>query len=128
MPINTEVCNALVDYILHSRPTSDFKHIFLKLKNPITPLRSWSGSAIVKRNAANARIYWDSKDHKGMHSFRRSLANQLLESETPLELISEILGHSNTDSSKPYLATHHSKLRMCALTLEGIPLLRGELK
>jgi len=128
LPLNTEVCNALADYILYTRPSTELDYIFLKFKNPITPLKSWSGCSLVKRNAAKAGIYWDSSENKGMHSFRRSLANRLLESEIPLELISEILGHSSKDSSKPYLATHHSKLLMCALSLENIPLLRGELR
>jgi len=90
-------------------------------------MESWSGHAIVKRTAAKAGITWSTEAHKGFHSFRRSLGNWMLEAEIPLSTISEVLGHAKADSTKPYIMTHHSKLAMCALTLQGIETTRGEL-
>jgi integrase len=127
LPLNISVCNAIADYILNTRPNSDVPHIFLRTKRPYRKLESWSGYAIVKSNAAKAGITWPAEDHQGFHSFRRSLGSWMIESEIPLSTISEILGHAKVDSSKPYIMTHHSKLAMCALTLQGLETTRREL-
>ena len=127
LPLDISVCNAIADYILNARPECGSPHIFLRTRSPYRKLESWSGHAIVKSMAAKAGITWSAGDHKGFHSFRRSLGNWMLEAEIPLSTISEILGHAKTDSTKPYIMTHHSKLGMCALTLHGIETTRGEL-
>ena len=51
----------------------------------------------------------------------------MLEAEIPLETISEILGHTSSDSTKPYLTLQESHLGKCPLSLDGIPCLRKEL-
>jgi site-specific recombinase XerD len=43
----------------------------------------------------------------------------LLENDTPLSTISDILGHINTDSTSVYLKVSIKKLRECALNFEG---------
>lgn len=127
LPLDISVCNAIADYILNGRPDCDSPHIFLRTRRPYRKLESWSGYAIVKSTAAKAGITWSAEDQKGFHSFRRSLGNWMLEAEIPLSTISEILGHAKADSAKPYIMTHHSKLAMCALTLQGIETTRREL-
>ena len=51
----------------------------------------------------------------GLHSFRHSLASRLLEKDTPVNVISNILGHVNSDSVKSYLQIDVEKLRQCSL-------------
>jgi integrase len=127
LPLSVAVCNAIADYILSARPNSDVPHIFLRTRKPYRKLESWSGHAIVKSTAAKAGITWSAENHKGFHSFRRSIGSWMLEAEIPLSTISEVLGHAKADSSKPYIMTHHSKLAMCALTLQGLETTRREL-
>jgi integrase len=127
LPLDISVCNAIADYILNGRPVCDSPHIFLRDRRPYRKLESWSGHAIVKSTAAKAGITWSADEHKGFHSFRRSLGNWMLEAEIPLSTISEILGHAKSDSTKPYIMTHHSKLGMCPLTLHGIETTKEEL-
>lgn len=127
LPFGVAAGNAIADYILNGRPDSDSAYIFLRARTPHKKLESWSGHSIVKRAAKKAGVTWSVDEWKGFHSFRRSLGNWMLESEIPLSIISEILGHAKVDSSKPYIMTHHSKLQMCALTLHGIETARGEL-
>ncbi|MCC7571578.1 site-specific integrase [Candidatus Micrarchaeota archaeon] len=127
LPVEISVCNAIADYILHGRPQSDSQYIFLRVRPPYSPLRSWSGHSIVRRNAIAAGIEWIPNKRKGMHSFRRGLGNWMLEAEIPLETISEVLGHKSSDSSKPYLALQESHLGKCPISLYGIPCLRKEL-
>jgi site-specific recombinase XerD len=52
---------------------------------------------------------------QGMHSLRHTLASVLLEQETPLPVISEILGHMSTMSTGVYLKIDLEGLRKCAL-------------
>jgi site-specific recombinase XerD len=50
-----------------------------------------------------------------MHSLRHTLATKLLAENTPLPIISDILGHANTDSTAVYLKVDINQLRRCAL-------------
>lgn len=129
LPIPMSVLNALAEYILYARPRSQEKSIiFLRARKPYVPMKTWSAFSIVHRNAAHAGITWPSDERKGFHSFRRTIANWMLEAEIPLETITEVLGQSNTDSTKPYIAVHRPGLAECALDLQSIPLRREELR
>jgi integrase len=59
-------------------------------------------------------------ERKGFHCLRHTLAARLLAAETPLPVISSILGHRNKESTKIYLSTDLAHLRACALSLNGI--------
>jgi integrase/recombinase XerD len=53
-----------------------------------------------------------------MHSLRHSLASLLLENDTPLSTISDILGHVDTNSTAVYLKVDIKKLKECPLDLK----------
>ena len=55
---------------------------------------------------------------RGMHSLRHTLASQLLEKDTPLATISDILGHVDTNSTAVYLKIGIQKLKECSLAFE----------
>ncbi len=57
---------------------------------------------------------------KGMHSLRHTLASRLLEENTPLSVISDILGHVSSDSTDVYLKVNVDMLRECALNPEEV--------
>lgn len=57
--------------------------------------------------------------HSGFHSLRHSAGSMLLEMETPLPVITNILGHSDSDVTAVYLKTDLEKLAACVLTPEG---------
>ena len=59
------------------------------------------------------------KKKTGMHSLRHTLAGMLLESDTPLPVISDILGHIDTESTAVYLKVDIKKLKQCPLNLKG---------
>jgi site-specific recombinase XerD len=54
-----------------------------------------------------------------MHSLRHTLASLLLENNTPLPVISNILGHLDVESSAVYLKVDITKLKECSLDLKG---------
>ncbi len=55
------------------------------------------------------------KKRRGMHSLRHTMASVLLEKETPLSIISDILGHADVESTAVYLKVGMQKLKECPL-------------
>lgn len=55
------------------------------------------------------------KKRRGMHSLRHTAASRMLEHGTPLVVISDILGHMDTDSTAVYLKVDVKKLKDCCL-------------
>lgn len=129
LPVPMSVLNALAEYILHARPEAqETSIIFLRTRKPYLPMKTWSAHSIVHRNAIRVGITWPAHERKGFHSFRRTIASWMLEAETPLEMITEVLGQRNTDSTGPYIAVHQPGLTECALDLQLIPMRREELR
>jgi len=129
LPLLAEVGNAIADYILYGRPPSELPYIFLR---SLAPHRKLAGRAscygISCKLMKAAGIRQTNNDRKGFHILRHSLAAKLLSKETPLPIISSILGHRDKDSTMIYLSTDLVHLRTCALGLFGIETAREELK
>lgn len=128
MPMEPEVGNAIADYILNGRPECECSYIFLTKNPPYRKLHNRSASSIVSRYIQKCGIDQETIPRRGFHSFRRSFGARMLQSEVPLEMLSELLGHSNIDSTKPYVAIDIEGLRTCAIGLSGIEMRVGELK
>ena len=62
-----------------------------------------------------AGIRRDKDRHSGFHSLRHCAGSMLLEMETPLPVITSIMGHSDTDVTGIYLKTDLKKLSECVL-------------
>ncbi len=128
LPLLFEAGEAIKNYILNGRPKSEFNNVFLRAHAPYTPLKSTSSlDAILeryKRAAGISRIPWDGK---AFHGVRRGLGRQLIIADVPVTTVMQILGHSNLNSTKPYIMLHTNELRECALDFSDIPLKRGEL-
>ena len=128
LPLLTDVGNALADYILNGRPSSRESYIFLRTQAPHQKLSARSGCYGVSCKMMKAAgIRQGPGDQKGFHCLRHSLAARLLIEETPLPIISSILGHRNKDSTRDYLSSDLLHLRACALDLTGIEVAKEEL-
>ena len=127
LPLENHVGNAIAEYILNARPDSQSTVIFLRTKAPYEPLGHGNCSVITKRYAQKAGVTWKPDEYKGFHSFRRSIGISMLAANVPLHTISEILGHSRSDSTKPYLSADLDNLKFCALPLDGFECAKGEL-
>lgn len=128
IPMEPEVGNALADYILNGRPECDCSFVFLSKDPPYRKLHNRSASSIACRYMQKCELDREKIPRRGFHSFRRSFGARLLQSEIPLEMLSEMLGHSSIDSSKPYVAVDEAGLRSCAIGLYGIEVKAGELQ
>jgi integrase len=122
LPLDSRAAIAVSDYILHGRPDSDCSNVFLTEEKPYRKLGDRSGAAnILNKYVRLSGIEKVSHDGKSFHAFRRNMGAWLLETSTPPEMISQILGHRSRDVLKRYLPLAPSKLRMCALGFEDVP-------
>jgi site-specific recombinase XerD len=115
LPLLPEVGLAIIDYLKYGRPIAESTVIFMRHTCPIAPLiRSTLHSIVTKYlRLAGIRIP-DGKKH-GPHALRHSLASVLLEENTPLPIIAEVLGHKTTETTSIYLKIDVNHLRLCAL-------------
>jgi integrase len=115
LPLLVEVGNAIIDYLKYGRPVSELPYIFIRAQQPYDRLEEPTLHSIVSFYLKRAGISnIDEKKH-GPHALRHSLAGFLLEKKTPLPVISEVLGHTNTESTKAYLRIDLESLRQCVL-------------
>jgi len=120
LPLLTEVGNAIIDYLKYGRPESALPYIFLCMGQPYGKLKEPTLHSIVTFYLKRAKIDNLDKKKHGPHALRHSLACSLLEQKTPLPVISEVLGHSNTESTKTYLRIDLNSLRQCSLEVPAL--------
>jgi integrase/recombinase XerD len=116
LPLTPEVGWAIIDYLKHGRPKIDSPYIFVKHMAPFGPFSEGDHlTQLIKSYMVLAHLP-TLKKRRGMHSLRHTAASYLLEKDTPLAVISDILGHMDTDSTAVYLKVDIKKLKECALT------------
>lgn len=120
LPVPDAVGWAVIDYIKNGRPhyyESDI--IFLKHMPPFEPIGDENHmQQQITRYMRKAGIDQRGKKHSGFHSLRHSAGSMLLEMETPLPVITDILGHSDSNITAVYLKTDLKKLAECVLSPE----------
>lgn len=118
LPLSTEIGAALIDYLRHGRPKSPFREVFLRHLAPPTPFAKGAPLYdLVQRYRRKAGL--PHRPRSGMSSLRHTLATRLLESNTPIETISSVLGHTSVETTHHYyLRVAPSSLRQAALDPE----------
>jgi integrase/recombinase XerD len=118
LPLPAEVGWAVIDYLKYGRPRIDSHYIFVRHMAPYGPFTEGDHlTQLITTYMTHAHLP-KLKKKRGMHSLRHTLACMLLENNTPLAIISDILGHADTDSTATYLKVDMKKLRECPLDFE----------
>ena len=117
LPLLNDVGWAIIDYIKNGRPQSEIENVFLTHKNPISSFSRNHGNfgAILQKYMKKADIPISKEKKNGVHSFRHTLASEMLKQSTPIETISSILGHVNSNATSVYLKIDIENLRECVL-------------
>ncbi|MBQ0064273.1 MAG: tyrosine-type recombinase/integrase [Firmicutes bacterium] len=120
LPVPDAVGWAVIDYIKNGRPSFyETDRIFVKHMPPFDPIGDANHmEQIIVKYMRKAGIDRRKRKHSGFHSLRHSAGSMLLEMETPLPVITNILGHSDPDITAVYLKTDLEKLAECILTPE----------
>lgn len=115
LPLTEEVKYALADYMKNSRPEVDDPHIFLRHRAPFQPYAAQNTfHQAVNKYMTLAGIKMNGRRH-GLHAMRHSTASHLLQNNIPYPVITGILGHENTSTTKLYLRIDIQQLRTVAL-------------
>jgi site-specific recombinase XerD len=114
LPLLPVVGNALLDYIQYGRPKSDEQYVFLLVISPFIPMRQQAIAGMINRRFCYAGFKSTNRRHGG-HALRHSLVKELLNNKQSLPVISEVLGHKNTSSTRHYIRIDTESLCQCAL-------------
>ncbi len=111
MPLTVKI--SLLDYLKNARP--NIKNEFIFIKDDGSLYASEYLSVVINRIVEKSGV--DIKNRKfGCHSFRHSLATNLLNKHIDINVISQILGHSKTDTTiDTYISYDKQKLIMLPL-------------
>ena len=114
LPLLSDVGEAIINYLKNARPKTDSDHVFIRMQPPYTGFNPGAVGALVHNHLVKAGIRLEGRK-SGSHALRHSLAKRLLEHEIPLPVISEILGHTSTETTMTYLRVDINELKKCAL-------------
>ena len=120
LPLLPDVGNAIVDYLKYGRPKSEESYVFLAERPPYGHFATSNVvTHVVRRAFIKARI--DIKGRRsGPHSLRHSLGFRMLKQSTILPVISEVLGHGSTESTKYYLRIDLQSMKQCMLDVPPV--------
>ncbi len=122
LPLRATYGNAIADYLLYERPSSNSTRLFLSTQAPFRPLSSHAGYRAILLNAfRNAGILKRGRIC-GTRFTRHHAASHMLKSGVPLYDISAALGHCNPNSVDVYLATDEHMMAQCCLP---VPFVEG---
>lgn len=122
LPLMRPVGEAILDYLRHARPPSQYREVFLRHCAPYSPFpRGSCLTSMVNRRLRSTGLPFTGKH--GTHAFRYARAVGLLRAAVPLKAISDVLGHSSSSSTDVYLKLATDDLRDVGLELpeEGAP-------
>jgi len=118
-PLLSSVGNAIIDYLKHGRPKSDAQEVIVSAEKGKhgTHLKPPTVHSIVSRYLRAADIpHWKEKRH-GAHALRHSLASNMLKKNISMPVISTVLGHQRTETTKIYMKVDTEKLSLCPLKM-----------
>ena len=89
-------------------------NVFIRAKYPLVKLDAGlSFNEVIKKALIKCNIPLDKYNKIGTHSFRHSLATELINEQVPVTIIASILGHNNDNSTKTYLEINKKSLALC---------------
>lgn len=104
LPLSKEIGMAIVSYLKNGRPQSSSDYVFVRHNAPYDSLDYHNNfNSELRRYMRRAGITIPTEKHTGVHTFRHSFATNMLKEETPLQDISQILGHSDINVTETYL-------------------------
>lgn len=118
LPLSQEIGAALVDYLRHDRPHSQSRIVFLKGCPPFDP---FSRAASIGEVARAAMRRADIAVHQGMgaHTFRRTVASEMVNRGATFKDVADVLGHRCLQSTGIYAKLDLDALHRVALPWAG---------
>ena len=113
VPLPENIKYLLIDYIKNNRTKSDTDFVFI---NPDSSLRYSETElyAIFNKYLKQSSVSVGNRKH-GPHALRHSLAAKLLDNNTPMSVITGILGHKDINTTSKYLSIDIEGFRKVSL-------------
>ena len=105
LPLPADVGEAMADYLLHARPTSTSRHLFVTMVAPFTGLATSSITAMVGRACTHAGV-----SRFGPHGMRHAVACELLARGASMEEIGQLLRHAQERTTAIYAKVDQARL------------------
>jgi site-specific recombinase XerD len=118
LPLPNDVGWALINYIRHGRPISDAPELFIRVAAPFVSLQAINH--VLVKAMRDAKIPIKPSKYQGLHALRYGLATEMLNNNTPIYVIQEVLGHVNAHTTKQYTAIDVQQLKACALEVPSV--------
>lgn len=116
LPLLPAVGEALLQYLLESRPRTSFREIFIRCCAPYCPFKAGSNlNRMVRYRLGAAGVITTGKH--GLHAFRHGRAVSMLRAMVPVKEIGDLLGHRSADSTLVYLKLATEDLRAVAMEI-----------
>jgi site-specific recombinase XerD len=110
LPIPQKLGSLLEEYVIHCRPKTDDKHLFLRktINNKHVAMSRESIRSVIRYafNQENIKGWW-----KGTHALRRTAASHVYNTGNGLKMTADLLGHKSLDSTKQYVKLDFESLR-----------------
>lgn len=119
LPLLPVIGNAIIDYLRYGRKKSSSDKVFLSCSAPYKPVTNGAVHSAISRAFKVSGVKVDNRHHGG-HALRFSLAQRMLELNTPMPVISEILGHRNKDVTRDYVRIDLPLLGKCSLDIPAV--------
>jgi len=117
VPLLEEAGAALAEYVLHARPQTTDRRIFLSL---VPPIRAFTNSSTVSRIVlSRLQRAGIPVQRGGAHLLRHSLATRLVEARRPIKEVADLLGHQHIDTTSFYIKVAVSQLGDVPLPFPG---------
>jgi len=121
LPLLDDIGWAIIDYLKNGRPQTTCNRVFVRHRTPFDSFgENQSFYSELHRYMQVAGIIPPTGVRCGLHSLRSTLARNMLEAKTPLPVISEVLGHTNINTTSIYLKIDLDGLRKCVLDPEEV--------
>ena len=120
LPLLADVGNAIIDYLKHGRPKSEEAFIFLTERPPFGHFPSSNVVTHIVQRAFRRTGITITGRRFGPHALRHSLGFRMLQESTVLPVISEVLGHKSSESTRFYLRIDLQSMQQCVLDIPPV--------
>jgi site-specific recombinase XerD len=114
LPLLENIKFAFIDYLRGSRPPCNSDLLFIGIKNNYGMISAGQMHSTVSKYFKSSGVDISKRKH-GPHALRHSLASNLLQKNTPMYVIKDVLGHTNLNTTKIYLNIDFDTLKHFAL-------------
>lgn len=120
-PLTSRAGWAVIDYLQHGRPKTESPFLFLTATPPYSEFGNVTAVNILYRHMQKCGIHPSRENvSNGMHALRHALARRMLDENVSLETIADVMGHSQSVSTSPYLRVDIEGMRRCLLSVEEV--------